>query len=139
MIERSNTHSDTYCPLVNFALVVVIALGTPAFAQDKEAESRPVRERIAPSVTHHGVTIGGKRIRYTATAGTITLTEEDGTEKAEVFFIAYVKEDTTDFARRPLTFSFNGGPGSSSVWLHLGALGPQRVVMHGRRGGRIRY
>ncbi len=129
MFERSKTQSVPYCPLVNLIAAVVLALGVPAFAQDEESESQPVREKNTPSVTHHGVTIGGKRIRYSATAGTISLAEEDGTEKAEVFFIAYVKEDTTDFASRPLTFSFNGGPGSSSVWLHLGALGPRRVVM----------
>ncbi|MCZ6835531.1 MAG: peptidase S10 [Planctomycetota bacterium] len=80
-------------------------------------------------VTHHGVTINGQRIRYTATAGTITLTDEDGTERGDMFFIAYEKEDTQDFATRPITFSFNGGPGSSSVWLHLGTLGPRRVLM----------
>ncbi len=100
MFERSKTHSEAYCPLINLIVAAALALGPPAFAQEKDADSQPVREKITPSVTHHQVTIGGKRIRYTATAGTITLAEEDGTEKAEVFFIAYVKEDTTDFARR---------------------------------------
>lgn len=93
------------------------------------------------SITQHVFTSGGKPIRYTVTAGTIVLKEEsekkgkDGGEaegekaRATIFFIAYARDDVEDQARRPLTFSFNGGPGSSSVWLHLGLLGPRRVEM----------
>jgi carboxypeptidase C (cathepsin A) len=95
---------------------------------------RPVpEEKIA--VTCHRVTIGGQEIAYTATAGTLILHEEDdkegkgATPKAEIFFVAYTRDDTADAGTRPLTFSFNGGPGSSSVWLHLGVLGPRRVLM----------
>ena len=83
------------------------------------------------SVTHHTVTINGEEIRYTATTGTLILKEEVNKEgekpKAAVFFIAYTRDDVKDPATRPITFSFNGGPGSSSVWLHLGVLGPRRV------------
>lgn len=91
--------------------------------------------------THHTVTIDGKAIAYTVTAGTIVLKEEaekKGEEegasegekpKASIFFIAYTKDEVEDPASRPLTFSFNGGPGSSSVWLHLGVLGPRRVQL----------
>jgi carboxypeptidase C (cathepsin A) len=88
--------------------------------------------------TSHAVTIGGREIKYTVTAGTIVLKEETADRekefegekpKASFFFIAYSKDDEQDPAKRPLTFSFNGGPGSSSVWLHLGVLGPRRVVM----------
>jgi carboxypeptidase C (cathepsin A) len=81
------------------------------------------------SVTHHSVAIDGKPIAYTAKAGTIVLREEDGKKKASVFYVAYTRDDTADPATRPITFSFNGGPGSSSVWLHLGVLGPKRVDM----------
>ncbi|HSR67618.1 MAG TPA: peptidase S10 [Acidobacteriota bacterium] len=81
------------------------------------------------NTTRHSVTIGGQVIDYQATAGTLLLKEEDGTPKAEVFFIAYVKEGVDDSASRPVTFTFNGGPGSSSVWLHLGGVGPKRVRM----------
>ncbi|MHC4947789.1 MAG: S10 family peptidase [Planctomycetota bacterium] len=83
----------------------------------------------APSVTRHTTIIDGEPIAYTATAGTIPLMEEDGTVKARVFFVAYEQEGVEDAARRPVTFTFNGGPGSSSVWLHLGAFGPKRVHM----------
>lgn len=87
------------------------------------------------SVTHHTVTLGGQELRYTVTTGTLVFreeTEKDGVSegekpKATVFFVAYTK-DGADPQTRPLTFSFNGGPGSSSVWLHLGLLGPKRVV-----------
>ena len=87
------------------------------------------------STTQHSVTIGQQEIHYTVTAGTIVLKEEqekdsksDGEKaKASVFFVAYMLDDAGDTAKRPITFSFNGGPGSSSVWLHLGVLGPRRV------------
>ncbi len=83
------------------------------------------------SVTHHSVTIDGKELNYTATAGTLVLKAEDDKEgekpKASIFFVAYTLDDVEDASKRPVTFSFNGGPGSSSVWLHLGVLGPRRV------------
>lgn len=83
------------------------------------------------SVTHHSVTINGKAMNYTATTGTLVLKEETDKEgekpKASIFFVAYTLDDVEDTSKRPVTFSFNGGPGSSSVWLHLGVLGPRRV------------
>jgi len=91
--------------------------------------------------TKHTVVINGKSIPYTVTCGTIVLKEEaekkgekDGEAegekpKATIFFTAYIRDDVEDKDKRSLTFSFNGGPGSSSVWLHLGLLGPRRVLM----------
>ncbi|MCC6572891.1 MAG: peptidase S10 [Planctomycetes bacterium] len=81
------------------------------------------------SSTAHTASLGGETINYTATAGNFVLTEEDGTKKASYFFVAYTKDKPGDLSRRPLTFSFNGGPGSCSVWLHLGVFGPRRVKM----------
>lgn len=84
----------------------------------------------------HSVVINGVEIQYTATAGTMVLKEEDQDRekeaegfkpKAQIFFIAYTLDGVADRSQRPITFSFNGGPGSSSVWLHLGVLGPRRV------------
>jgi len=83
-----------------------------------------------PVVTKHSVTINGSKLDYEARAGHLTLLKEDGTPRAKVFFVAYTKTGVTDPSTRPLTFSFNGGPGSSSVWLHLGVLGPRRVLMN---------
>jgi carboxypeptidase C (cathepsin A) len=81
--------------------------------------------------TRHKIRIRGKEISYTATVGTIVLKEEVDKEghmpKAEMFFVAYVRDGVRNKGKRPLTFSFNGGPGSSSVWMHLGLLGPRRV------------
>ncbi|MER2599167.1 MAG: peptidase S10 [Caldilineales bacterium] len=92
-------------------------------------------------ITHHSITLNGQVITYTATAGTLVLREEaeksgddDGASegekpKASLFFIAYTRDDVADPTARPVTFSFNGGPGSSSVWMHLGLLGPRRVLL----------
>jgi len=79
------------------------------------------------SETTHTATIGGTTFGYTATAGRFVLTEEDGEKKASFFFVSYVRDDVEDTAERPIVFAFNGGPGSASVWLHLGLLGPKRV------------
>lgn len=78
--------------------------------------------------TKHTITIDGKSIAYTATAGNLLLKEENGKPKASVFYVAYTR-DGVEPGTRPVTFSFNGGPGSSSVWLHMGLLGPKRVKM----------
>jgi carboxypeptidase C (cathepsin A) len=80
------------------------------------------------SKTEHSIQIGGRTINYTALAGTMVLKKEDGTPTASIFYIAYTENDA-EVAKRPVTFAFNGGPGSSSVWLHMGTLGPKRVVM----------
>jgi carboxypeptidase C (cathepsin A) len=86
--------------------------------------------------TQHEITIDGEQLRYTVTAGRVVLRQEGHTDdkfdgaqaKAEVFMIAYTLDgDSGGAAERPVTFAFNGGPGSSSVWLHLGLLGPRRV------------
>ncbi|MBN2148688.1 MAG: hypothetical protein JW726_14975 [Anaerolineales bacterium] len=115
--------------------------------ENEEKEKKNSKEALAPApmdelvVSKHSITINDQVIPYTVTCGTIVLKEEiekKGEEegksegekpKAAVFFVAYTRDDVEDHTKRPLTFSFNGGPGSSSVWLHLGVLGPRRVVM----------
>jgi carboxypeptidase C (cathepsin A) len=87
----------------------------------------PAVEKL--SRTQHSVTAGGQKIPYTATTGTLVLKKDDGKPLASIFFIAYTRDDTPDKSKRPVTFTFNGGPGSSSVWLHMGAFGPRRVAM----------
>ena len=103
--------------------------------KDQSEELLPDEPQDQLSITQHSVTIDQKEIHYTVTAGTIVLKEEQekGSKsygekaKASVFFVAYTLDNTGDTAKRPITFSFNGGPGSSSVWLHLGVLGPRCV------------
>ena len=98
-------------------------------ADKAKEEKPPAPPEEKTSQTKHSVRVGGQEIKYTATAGTILLKQEDGKAKASVFYVAYTRDDATDASKRPVTFTFNGGPGSSSVWLHLGALGPRRVQM----------
>lgn len=107
----------------------------PAEIKDEKKEKPEAKDNLV--VTQHTITIDGQEIAYTVTTGTIILKEETEREKdyegekpkAQFFFVAYTKDGVENPAERPLTFSFNGGPGSSSVWLHLGVLGPRRVVM----------
>jgi carboxypeptidase C (cathepsin A) len=100
--------------------------------KDKETskETPPPHHEEISTQTSHTVSIGGKDVPYDATAGRVILKEEDGKKKASFFFVAYAKSDVADRSSRPIVFSFNGGPGSSSVWLHLGALGPRRVLLN---------
>ena len=107
-----------------------------ASAERKEASKEAGKETGKPKEpeeklveSRHTVTIGGQRVRYKAAAGTILLRDEEDKPTASIFYIAYTSEDGKDLAARPLTFSFNGGPGSSSVWMHLGLLGPRRVLL----------
>jgi carboxypeptidase C (cathepsin A) len=79
-------------------------------------------------VTHHSAKIGGQTINYTATAGTYVIRADDGTPKATFFYVAYAKDGVTDPATRPVSFVYNGGPGSASLFTHMG-FGPKRVVL----------
>ncbi len=95
---------------------------------DADIASAPVRE--VRRTTRHTARIGGRAISYTATAGTLTIRDDDGKPTASMFYTAY----TADGGRggradpkRPVTFFYNGGPGSSTLWLHMGSLGPVRV------------
>jgi len=92
----------------------------------KEKEKDKKAESETSSVTHGVVKIGGAEVHYKATASMLPILLPDGKPSAQVFRISYVKEGT-EAKDRPVTFCFNGGPGSSSVWLHLGAFGPKRV------------
>ena len=107
------------------------------FAQDKVTKEEPktvnpnpITSTIPPPViTKHQVTINGQTFGYTATTGYMTLKDEAGKAKGNIFFIAYTKDGVTDVSKRPMTYTFNGGPGSASVWLHMGAIGPRRIPM----------
>jgi carboxypeptidase C (cathepsin A) len=84
--------------------------------------------KVELSVTPHKIVIGGITIPYTATAGTLIVRNEKDLPYASIGYIAYLRNDVSDADRRPITFAYNGGPGSCSVWLHMGALGPRRIV-----------
>lgn len=89
---------------------------------------KEVEENIV--VTDHAVKINGANIAYKATAGTLVLKNDGGNSTAAMFYVSYTKEGVEDIKSRPVTFCFNGGPGSSSIWLHLGVLGPKCVDMN---------
>ncbi len=106
--------------------------------EENKAEDKKIELKDNLVETRHSLVLDGKEIKYTVTAGTMVMKEEttdrdkesEGEKpKAVFFFVAYTKDDAKDKSKRPITFSYNGGPGSSSVWLHLGLLGPKRVVM----------
>jgi carboxypeptidase C (cathepsin A) len=117
------------------ALSLVALLGGESKTPPKEnAERSTDAGKDALKTTKHSITIDGLRIDYEATAGTLVVQEEDAKHKANVFFVAYTKcqGKGETLSRRPIAFAFNGGPGSSSVWLHLGLLGPKRVDLGDR-------
>jgi carboxypeptidase C (cathepsin A) len=96
--------------------------------KEKDKEEHYDMTEAPPVATHHQITVEGKVLKYTATAGRLPIKRGDGRIEAEMFYVAYTL-DGQDAAKRPLTFAFNGGPGSASIWLHMGALGPKRVVL----------
>src|SRR6185369_311530 len=110
----------------------------PAPATKSESKKDDAKPPVAtiPDATHKPVlttntlTVGGESVRYVTETGMLPLLKPDGTARASVFYIAYTRQAEAGASTRPVTFCFNGGPGSSSVWLHLGALGPRRVKMN---------
>ena len=96
--------------------------------KDKDKEEHYDMTETAPVVTHHQITVDGKVLKYATTAGRLPIKRGDGRIEAEMFYVAYTL-DGQETAKRPLTFAFNGGPGSASIWLHMGALGPRKVVL----------
>src|SRR5579872_5729090 len=97
---------------------------------------RPSAPPVAPpppdAVTHHHITLNGRDVAYTARAGNITLRNDREQVTAHIFYVAYT-QDGADLRRRPVTFFYNGGPGSSTIWLHMGSFSPMRVrVVNGK-------
>ena len=111
-------------------LAFAAVLAAPAYADDDANKDGAAAAKETPvpkeekSTTHHSVTVGGKSIGYDATAGTLLIKDDKDEAVASMFYVAYTSGD----ARRPVTFIFNGGPGSSSMWLHMGSFAPVRVV-----------
>lgn len=125
------------------ALLTLVLVSPDAFAQRRQQSqtSQPssgqgatARHEVAPaeppapSQTTHSVRIGGRDITYTATAGLLPIRLDDGKVAAQMFFVAYTRNGE-DAARRPIAFLYNGGPGSASVWLHMGSFAPRHVQM----------
>ncbi len=92
---------------------------------DADIATAPVHE--AQKTSRHSVTVGGRTIPYTATAGTLTLRDDDGKPIASMFYVAYTADRAKGEADRPVTFLYNGGPGSASLFVHMGLFGPVHV------------
>lgn len=133
------------------AALVPCALPSRLFAQQQEpgSEQRPGRPGGAgmhqdefpnpngcspadikelSSVTEHSIRLDGETIPYTATAGFILLKNDKGEPTGLMYSVAYTRSDVKDLTRRPVSFLYNGGPGSATLWLHMGAFGPRRIV-----------
>jgi len=124
-------------------LIALIALAPIAAAQPKpsQASTKPMDAQVAAttqasklsdklSISEHELKIGDTVLKYKATAGYMTVKDENGKEKANFFFVAYEKIlNGEDKNQRPITYVFNGGPGAAAVWLHMGTAGPKRVQL----------
>jgi carboxypeptidase C (cathepsin A) len=106
------------------ALLIATAFASFHGARADDAAPSPPPVQARSVVTHHVVHLATGELAYTATAGTLTLRNDRGEPAANVFYVAY----TTGDRKRPVTFLYNGGPGSASLWLHIGAFGPRRIV-----------
>ena len=123
------------------ALLAAALIAAPAVAQRPERGARPgaaAADTSKPansttpqedsSATEHSITIGGKPVPYRALAATMLLKNDSGQAIGSMYFTAYTRTDTRDLSHRPVTFIYNGGPGSSTIWLQMGAFGPRKVV-----------
>ncbi len=136
-----------YLPAAEMAKTNSPAAETNAPAAKKSEVAAIPDATHQPVFTTNTVAIAGKRVTYVAETGMLPILKPDGTSRASVFYVAYTRLQPEDRSQktedrnpasdlrsqtsgRPVTFCFNGGPGSSSVWLHLGALGPRRVKMN---------
>jgi carboxypeptidase C (cathepsin A) len=103
----------------------------PDAARPQNLTGGAVAEKIdeTPAVTRHEININGKTLKYTATVAQMPIKAPTGETEAHIFYMAYTLDGITDPASRPLTFAFNGGPGSASIWVHMGAMGPRKAKL----------
>lgn len=115
--------------------ILIIFIANLVFAQqtmvkeEKKKSDKPILAEEKFIETQHSVRIGGQEVRYTATPGQLVLRRPNGEPRGNMFFVAYTRNGITDMRSRPVTFCYNGGPGSATIWLHMGTLGPKRVQM----------
>jgi carboxypeptidase C (cathepsin A) len=96
-------------------------------AEHKDAEKEAPIPPEKTSVTHHDLTLGGKTLHYTATAGTLLIRDEEDKPYGSIFYVAYTL-DGAEAVSRPVSFLYNGGPGSATLWLHMGSFSPVRIT-----------
>ncbi len=109
-----------------FPAVLALLLVLAPMLSATQREAAPAEDQV--SKTSHTMRLGGRELAYTATAGTLPVRLDDGKVSARMFFVAYTK-DGEDTTTRPIAFLYNGGPGSASVWLHMGSFAPKKAQM----------
>jgi carboxypeptidase C (cathepsin A) len=115
--------------MIKYIFLLVFACHTLFAEESKPADIKSCEIKEEVVETLHKAVVGGQEISYKARTGILPLCNKDEKTKATMFFVSYTKEGVDQTAERPITFCFNGGPGSSSVWLHMGVFGPKRVVL----------
>lgn len=110
---------------ITTSLLVMCSFNS-VWSQEEAKIEEPIADP-AVFITHHQIQNGGKVVKYTATAAETYLNNKEGKPEASIWSVSYEQEGVTNSAKRPVTFVFNGGPGSASVWLHMGLLGPKLV------------
>jgi carboxypeptidase C (cathepsin A) len=123
-MQRSRVNLGAKCAAAPLLAIALLATNAPSPSPSPVPSIPP---RVADAITHHVARVGGRSIAYTARAGTISLRDAKEQLTARIFYVAYT-EDGVDRNRRPVTFFYNGGPGSSTIWLHMGSFGPVRVA-----------
>lgn len=100
-------------------------------AGELPAKEMTLEKPVEPVVRLSSVTIEGQKVPYKVTSGKLLIRDDEGKPRASIFHVSYVRTDTKDVGTRPVMFAFNGGPGSSAVWLHIGVLGPKIIKLPG--------
>lgn len=128
--SRFTNHWGIVCALILAVAAVLSVAAGPAYAQEQSQQKPAAKEQQLrpPSVTKQSIRIGGETINYTATVGYMEIADDKETVLGHMFYTAYVK-DGENTSNRPLTFCFNGGPGSSSFYLHMLTIGPRRAML----------
>lgn len=111
----------------------ILASGAPDTkkAEETPQKDEPALKPIEPVTRESSVMIDGKKVPYKVTTGKMLLKDDEGKPRASIFSVSYVRTDIQENAERPVMFAFNGGPGSSAVWLHIGVLGPKIIKLPG--------
>jgi carboxypeptidase C (cathepsin A) len=110
------------------SLIVAVSFNAVSQKSAPIISVEPEPQGVAIVKTTHAIIIGGKTIQYTAFTGYMHMKQDTGKVLSKIFFTYYQKEGE-DAGKRPVTFTFNGGPGSASLWLHMGGVGPKRVLL----------
>lgn len=120
-------------PIILFFSLILCVSGAPKPDKSKDASAAEASETKIPEPVMREATveIAGRKIPYRVTTGKLLLKKEDGKPRASIFHVSYERTDVKNPAERPVMFAFNGGPGSSAVWLHLGVLGPKIIQLPG--------